>query len=76
MSLFPLYSTDRKHLHSPFGDVRSRAVPCAGFLCGARAWNVCGHCDACGPHDPPASPVTSPGRDAAPVVLGPERRHG
>jgi hypothetical protein len=76
MNLFPLYSTDRKHLHSPSGDVRSRAVLCAGFLCGRQAWNVCGYCDACCPHDQPALLVTSPGSDAAPVLLGPGRRHG
>jgi len=69
VTLVPLYSTDRKHLHSPAGDVRNRAVPCR--TCRASAWNICGHCDACCPHDPPTALVTSPGSDAAPVLLGP-----
>ena len=69
MMLTPLYSTDRKHLHSPSGDVRNRPVPCRG-RCMASAWNICGYCDEHCPHDQPSLLVTSPGSDAAPVLLG------
>jgi len=32
-----------RHLYSPLGDQRERAVPCRGCLAGT--FNVCGRCD-------------------------------
>lgn len=63
-----IFRQDSKHLHSPLGDSRPHAVPCA--RCRRAAWNICGHCDEHCPHALGPAVVTTPESEPAPILLG------